>query len=216
VQTNVDREMWEKVVLNLLSNAFKFTFTGSISVALRARGSQVELRVSDTGIGIPAEELPHIFERFHRVDSARGRTHEGTGIGLALVQELVKLHNGTISVESIPGQGSTFSVRIPSGNGVHIADGEGVGGARELASTAVHAEAFLAEALRWLPDAKKTSTAAESKPESPEPERNPERILVVDDNADMRDYVRRLLAPRYQVVTASNGEEGLQLALREP
>jgi signal transduction histidine kinase/FixJ family two-component response regulator len=226
VRANVDREMWEKVVLNLLSNAFKFTFTGSISVMLRARGSQVELRVSDTGIGIPVDELPHIFERFHRVESARGRTHEGTGIGLALVQELVKLHNGTISVESTPRQGSTFSVRIPSGNEVHIADAEGVESARELASTAVHAEAFLAEALRWLPDATKTSTPVENKndmsvpererPESPEPDRNPERILVVDDNADMRDYVQRLLSGRYEVVTASNGEEGLQLTLREP
>src|SRR5262249_47246266 len=150
----------------------------------------------------------------------------GTGIGLALVQELVKLHNGAISVESTPGQGSTFSVRIPSGNGAHVVDAEGMRNIRELASTAVHAEAFLAEALRWLPDAKKTTTLVENKngrsvPEQGqaeflEPDVKPERILVVDDNADMRDYVRRLLTGRYEVLAASNGEEGLQLALREP
>jgi PAS domain S-box-containing protein len=220
VRARVDREMWEKVVLNLLSNAFKFTFQGGISVGLRALGSQVEFSVPDTGTGIPVDELPHIFERFHRVEAARGRTHEGTGIGLALVQELVKLHNGTISVESTPGQGSTFRVRIPSGNGVHRPDAEGEGSVREPASTAVHAEAFLTEALRWLPDGmenkKGVSLAEPERPESAEPGPGPERILVVDDNADMRDYVRRLLGGHYAVVTASNGEEGLQVALREP
>jgi signal transduction histidine kinase len=96
----VDREMWEKIVFNLLSNAFKFTFAGQIAVALRREDDQAILTVRDTGTGIPADELPHLFERFHRVQGARSRTHEGTGIGLALVQELVKLHGGTIDVES--------------------------------------------------------------------------------------------------------------------
>jgi signal transduction histidine kinase len=96
----IDREMWEKVVLNLLSNAFKFTFAGTITVALSQVGSVVELRVSDTGVGIPAEHLPHLFERFHRVENSRSRTHEGSGIGLALVQELVKLHGGSVRAES--------------------------------------------------------------------------------------------------------------------
>jgi PAS domain S-box-containing protein len=226
VQAHVDREMWEKVVLNLLSNAFKFTFTGSVSVRLHARDNEVELIVSDTGIGIPADELPHIFERFHRVESARGRTHEGTGIGLALVQDLVKLHNGAISVESTLGQGSTFRVRMPLANRTGVEDTNGVPGGRELASTAVHAEAFLAEALRWLPDPEMAITPVENKngmsvhapgqADSLAPEGIRERILVVDDNADMRDYLRRLLASRYDVFTASNGEEGLQFALREP
>jgi signal transduction histidine kinase len=96
----VDREMWEKIVLNLLPNAFKFTFAGEIEVKLRQTGDHFTLAVRDTGTGIPAHELPKLFERFHRVAGAHGRTHEGSGIGLALVQELVKLHGGTVSVES--------------------------------------------------------------------------------------------------------------------
>jgi signal transduction histidine kinase len=92
----VDRDMWEKVVLNLLSNAFKFTFAGEIEVTLTAGAGAVELRVRDTGTGIPEEEMPRLFERFHRVHGAHARTTEGTGIGLALVQELVKLHGGSI------------------------------------------------------------------------------------------------------------------------
>ena len=110
----VDRDMWEKIVLNLLSNAFKFTFEGEIAVTLRAVGGAAELRVRDTGTGVPAEEIPRLFERFHRVDNARGRTHEGSGIGLALVQELVKLHGGSIGVQSALGQGTTFTLDLPA------------------------------------------------------------------------------------------------------
>jgi signal transduction histidine kinase len=111
----IDREMWEKVVLNLLSNALKFTFTGSVTVTLRARKGHAELTVQDTGTGIPESELPHIFERFWRVAGAKGRTMEGTGIGLALVQELIKLHGGSIAVRSEVSKGTTFTVRIPLG-----------------------------------------------------------------------------------------------------
>src|SRR5262245_65935503 len=102
--------MWEKVLLNLLSNAFKFTLQGGITVGLRERAEAVELVVADTGVGIPASDLPRVFERFHRVRGVESRTHEGTGIGLALVAELVKLHGGRITVESEPGRGSTFTV----------------------------------------------------------------------------------------------------------
>ena len=112
---HVDREMWEKIVLNLLSNAFKFTFAGEIRVSLRSEGEYAVLRVADTGTGIPEAELPRLFERFHRIEGARGRTHEGTGIGLALVQELVGLHKGSIEVASTLGRGSIFTVRIPLG-----------------------------------------------------------------------------------------------------
>jgi signal transduction histidine kinase len=112
----VDREMWEKIVLNLLSNAFKFTFEGEIKVSLCLRGERVELSVSDTGAGIPAAELSHIFERFHRVRGTDSRTHEGTGIGLSLVQELAKIHGGGVQVRSVEGQGATFTVTIPSGH----------------------------------------------------------------------------------------------------
>src|SRR4029077_1383795 len=88
----VDLEMWEKIVLNLLSNAFKFTLEGRITVTLEMVDQQVVFSVADTGIGIPDTELANVFKRFHRVEGARGRSYEGTGIGLALVQELVKMH----------------------------------------------------------------------------------------------------------------------------
>ena len=109
----VDREMWEKIVLNLLSNAFKFTFEGEVAVRLKAVGDAVELTVRDTGVGIPEDERPRVFERFHRIENSRARTYEGTGIGLALVQELVKLHGGSVRLESTAGRGSTFTVSIP-------------------------------------------------------------------------------------------------------
>jgi len=101
---------------NLVSNAFKFTLQGSITVRLVEIDRQAKLTVEDTGVGIPPEELPYIFERFHRIEHSRGRTHEGTGIGLALVQELVKLHGGTIAVTSSVDEGSTFKVKIPLAN----------------------------------------------------------------------------------------------------
>ena len=113
---HVDREMWEKIVLNLLSNAFKFTLEGQVSVVLKRDGTHAVLEVADTGIGVPEHELPRLFERFHRVEGAQARTHEGSGIGLALVQELVKLHGGSIDAESEPGRGTTFRVRIPFGD----------------------------------------------------------------------------------------------------
>jgi signal transduction histidine kinase len=112
----VDPEMWEKIVLNLISNAFKFTFQGTITVCLKPAGHNFELSVSDTGVGIPKHELTKIFQRFHRVEGARARTYEGSGIGLALVYELVKMHGGTIEVESRLESGSTFTVSLPTGS----------------------------------------------------------------------------------------------------
>ncbi|HYV14030.1 MAG TPA: GAF domain-containing sensor histidine kinase, partial [Pyrinomonadaceae bacterium] len=146
----VDREMWEKIVFNLLSNAFKFTFEGEIRVALRPSGENVELEVSDTGTGIPESELLHLFERFHRVKGARGRSYEGSGIGLALVQELAKLHGGTVRVKSEVGQGSTFTVSIPTGSAHLPTDRRDV--ERTLASTSVRSDAYVGEMLKWLPD----------------------------------------------------------------
>jgi signal transduction histidine kinase len=112
----VDRDMWEKIVLNLLSNAFKFTFEGQITVTLQSRDGSAQLVVRDTGTGIPSSEIPKLFERFYRVPNVRGRTYEGTGIGLALVKELVKFHDGLIEVESAEGVGSSFIVRLPFGS----------------------------------------------------------------------------------------------------
>jgi PAS domain S-box-containing protein len=219
----VDRNMWEQIVLNLLSNAFKFTFDGEIAVTLRQVGQAAQLRVRDTGTGIPAAEMPRLFERFHRVQNARGRTHEGSGIGLALVQELVKLHGGSIAAESQLGQGTTFTVTVPLGAG-HLPP-EQVGNDRGLAWSRTGASAYVEEALRWLPDEPHDGTDPRSElPKYHEPLPTPyvepnrgesdERpcVLVADDNADMRQYVGRLLAERYRVVAVPDGEAALEAA----
>lgn len=145
----VDREMWEKIVLNLLSNAFKFTLEGTITVRLHSTENGVQLSICNTGTGIPAEELPHLFERFYRVKGTRGCSHEGSGIGLSLVQGLVKLHGGTIAVTSEVNQGTTLTITIPTGC-THL-PAEQIDVASTRASTAVKASAF-AEALHWLPE----------------------------------------------------------------
>jgi len=211
----VDREMWEKIVLNLLSNAFKFTFAGEIAVRLRQAGRAAELTVSDTGTGIPAEELGRLFERFHRVKGARGRSYEGSGIGLALVQELAKLHGGGVSVQSEVDRGSAFTVTIPLGK-THL-PADRIGAARTLASTSLRAQTYVEEVLRWLPEpgADKLQFVADQAPGPAWEQRQPEagatreRILLVDDNADMRDYVRGLLGRNYEVLAVADGEAAL-------
>ncbi len=195
----VDREMWEKVVLNLLSNAFKYTFEGGVTVRIRVRDGSAELTVEDTGTGIPASELPHIFERFHRVEGARGRTQEGTGIGLALVAELVKMHGGSIEARSIEGQGSAFTVALPFGSEHLRAEWIGAGG---TASPAFRSEAWGSEA--WAETGKEPAEGITVPAAG-----GAGRVLVVDDNADMRAYVARLLAESFEVDVAANGEEAL-------
>ena len=201
----VDREMWEKIVLNFLSNAFKFTFEGQISVSLRQTGGEVELTVSDTGIGIAEPDLPKIFDRFHRVEGARARTNEGSGIGLSLVQELVRQHGGTVRVESIYGKGSAFTVSIPLGHSHLPADR--IGMPRQQFSTAMGYNPYLEEVLRWLPDAPRDSAGigGATPALTPPAQGPPARVLIADDNADMRDYLRRLLAGQYQVEAVPNG-----------
>jgi PAS domain S-box-containing protein len=202
----VDRDMWEKIVLNLVSNAFKYTLGGEIRVRLCAEGGAAVLSVEDTGIGVPVEELPNLFNRFHRVEGAQGRTQEGTGIGLALVQELARLHGGTVGVESTVGQGSTFTVAVPLGSAHLPADR--IGGARSLASTALGATPFVEEALRWLP-----GTDPGGADLLPLPTMQGElraRIVLADDNADMREYVQRLLATDYEVIAVADGQEALR------
>ncbi|BAU11077.1 multi-sensor hybrid histidine kinase [Leptolyngbya sp. NIES-3755] len=201
-QAYVDREMWEKIVLNLISNAFKFTFEGEIEVSLRRVEHSIELNVRDTGVGIPSEALPRLFERFHRVSGTRSRSYEGSGIGLALVKELVTQHGGTISVWSEVNQGSTFTVKIPLGD-AHLppeqVDRDGI-----VRETTVRADAFVQEALRWNTEIADDLIVADS-------ERSSTRILVVDDNADLRDYLKRLLSKSYRVETAIDGIDALNM-----
>ena len=218
----VDREMWEKIALNLLSNALKFTFEGEIQVVLRRQGDRAVLQVRDTGTGIPAHELPLIFDRFHRVLGAPSRTHEGTGIGLALVKELAKLHGGEVAVESTVNVGTIFTVSVPFGTS-HLPK-ERIAAARSLASTALGAEPFVAEALRWTGDpvsegralphrdmpqgvaAAATSAAAAAR----------DRVLIVDDNADMREYLQGLISARWRAETAADGQAALAAIRAKP
>jgi signal transduction histidine kinase len=218
----VDREMWEKIVLNLMSNAFKFTFEGGIEVSLRVVERRAELRVSDTGVGLPPEEMPRIFERFHRVHNTRSRTHEGTGIGLALVQELLKLHGGDVRAESEVGRGTTFIATVPLG-GAHLPT-ERIGVPRTGTSTAVGAAPFLEEALRWLPDQLDVDEMLEP-PAGAEPipvrgdrseTKARPRIIVADDNADLRQYLARLLVENYEVQPVADGAAALAAARERP
>lgn len=209
----VDREMWEKIVFNLLSNAFKFTFEGEIEVRLQQAGNLVELTVRDTGTGIPAEDLPHLFDRFYRVKGARGRTFEGSGIGLSLVQELAKLHGGSARVESELNRGSTFTVAIPLGK-AHLRP-QRIGAARTLESTGMRNQAYVDEALRWLQGSSSNFEDVQSFALSTaerRPTANTARILVADDNPDMRDYVQRLLGEHYEIETVNDGEAALRRA----
>jgi signal transduction histidine kinase len=209
----VDRSHWEKVVSNLVSNAFKFTFAGEIAVRLRARENQVDLLVTDTGTGIPAHELPRVFDRFHRVEGARGRSFEGTGIGLALVSELVKAHRGSVRVESTVGQGSTFVVSIPMGF-EHLPR-EQV--AREEKATAVPSALTpaLMEAGQWLRSKERQAPTAEpgEGASASVSALADDRILVADDNADMREYLVRLLGPHWEVDVVEDGRAALASAL---
>jgi len=208
----VDRDMWEKIVLNILSNAFKFTFEGEIRVELRWRDDRVDLRVTDTGVGIPEEDVARVFERFHRVKHAKARTHEGTGIGLALVQELARLHGGTVGVTSAVGCGTTFTVSVRTGSS-HLPT-DRIAAPRQLASTAIGATPFVEEALRWLPNgvsarpgfAEPLVSASSTATEAPH---DSARILVADDNADMRDYLARILGQQYRVDVVADGRAAL-------
>ncbi len=212
----VDRDMWEKIVLNLLSNALKFTFEGEVALALKPVDGAVQLQVRDTGVGIPEEHRERVFERFHRIEGRQARTYEGTGIGLALVQELVKLHGGTVRVESALGQGSTFTVTIATGK-EHL-PAERIQAQETFASTKMRAEAYVEEARQWLGDEAGVAADVVMPPQqaslasSSEPTTGARRELIVlaDDNADMRQYLIRLLSDRYEVHAVADGRQALE------
>ncbi len=217
----LDRGMWEKVVLNLLSNALKFTFDGSIHIAVRAEGGQAVVTVADTGIGVPAREMPRLFERFHRIENTRSRSNEGSGIGLALVQELVQLHGGVITASSTEGAGTTFIIRLPFGHAHLPADALVPAG--RAATVSATADPFVQEALRWLPGTAQGGGGTEARsgheeitpghdtdPSAQAGRALPARVLVADDNADMREYLARLLrSAGYRVTTVTDGQAAL-------
>ncbi len=199
----VDHAMWEIIVSNLLSNAFKFTFTGSITVSVGpSESGGAVLTVKDTGVGIPVHEQDRIFDRFHRAATTKGRSFEGSGIGLALVRELVTLHGGTISLVSSDGEGTTVIVEVPTGAD-HLDPASIVSPAD--AATPTNADSYAAEALQWI----------ESDADSPVPAKRARPLVVVaDDNADMRRYLHRTLSAAFDVVTVPNGVAALA-AVRE-
>ena len=203
--------MWEKVVLNLLSNALKFTFDGSITVRVGRDDTDAIVTVTDTGIGVPAAEMPRLFERFHRIETARARSTEGSGIGLALVKELVGLHGGTIAADSREGAGTTFTVRLPFGAS-HLSSHDLVPAPVTRAVSGVIADPYVQEAMRWLPSdtdfAPADISTAPVKPAEGDGKRA--RVLIADDNADMREYLTNLLRTSgYQVSGVADGQQAL-------
>jgi CheY-like chemotaxis protein len=206
----VDGDMWAKIVLNLLSNAFKFTLEGRITVRLWADGSTAVLEVSDTGTGIPADDLPHLFERFYRMGRA-GQNAGGHRHRPALVAELAKLHGGDVGARSAIGHGSTFTVRIPFGSPAREPDA----GARSgpSVSTSVQGLAYVEEALRWIPD-DVVDDAGVGRPVGVPGQ--PARILLADDNADMREYLSRLLRRFWHVEPVADGQAALAAVRADP
>ncbi|HVW25659.1 MAG TPA: ATP-binding protein [Polyangiaceae bacterium] len=218
----VDREMWTKIVLNLLSNALKHTFKGGITLSLFASDESkdhVELRVDDTGVGVPEKEIAHLFQRFHKVRGTRSRSDEGTGIGLALVRTLVTLHGGDVAVVSREGVGSTFRVRLR--RGVAHLPSERIVSSRKAARDDAHIGGYVDEALQWSKESHGASEGrnlhisdAEELDDSADASRA--RVLWADGSTDMRNYVARLLSRSYEVEAVASADATLKAALETP
>lgn len=201
----IDPDMWEKVILNLLSNAFKYSKQGSITVSISKSDNSAIVSVADTGIGIATDELEKVFERFYRSQNTGGRSQEGTGIGLAMVRELVKLQHGHITVDSELGRGSKFIIEIPV-----LQKGEQLKSNEQISPTA-QVETYVQEASQWMGERdhlfSHASTVSENEKKF--------TVLLADDNADMRLYAQRLLSQDYHVLLAADGEEAYGLALEK-
>lgn len=197
----VDRELWLKILFNLLSNALKFTEAGRVVVELRYDSGAAELRVADTGVGIPSEDLSRIFDRFHQSSSGPLRGDSGTGIGLALVAEVVKAVGGTVRAESTPGLGTAFTVRVPAPMTDEAVAEPKVAGALPTQS----------EIDRLFASVAQPSVESASQASVPDPELSGRSsILLVEDNADLRAFVARLLRDEGWSVTARADAESAQ------
>ena len=215
---SIDREKLEKVLVNLLSNALKFTpARGSVRVRVEADDRHVAISVQDTGAGIAAEDLPHIFERFYHAEGEHHPIQASTGLGLALAKELVALHEGDLLVESMPGRGSTFTVRLPR---EVLASSEPLPDTLEANATPLapaHLEAG-GDGFGAVPVPSSGDSLAPSDPGTPASsdgrtdEADRPTVLVIDDNADVRRYVASILSDAYRVLEAEDGKQGLQAA----
>ncbi|HLL93403.1 MAG TPA: response regulator [Spirosoma sp.] len=193
--TLFDADKWEKILKNLLSNAIKFTSSGGrVAVNCRVEQERVTLTISDTGIGIPAQHLPHIFDRFYQVDTSLTRAYEGSGIGLALANELTRQLGGTLSVESMPSVGTSFTVELP----IRPTP------AGELMEDSYRVSAD-AEPWLFVRDEGEPHEADSIKP----------LILLVEDNTELLSFIAESLSGLYRVLTATNGREALDIAQRE-
>ncbi len=203
IPVSFDPDKMEKVFYNLVSNAFKFTpENGRITVSIGIeQDRKVVIRVKDTGIGIPEDRMEHIFDRFFQVDASSTREYGGTGIGLALTRELVLLHKGEITANSKEGIGSEFAISLPLDTN---------GSSQEDETSQSNGNSILTESLDMLSEpAEVLSVSETSMTENGEIH---ERVLVVEDNPDVRSYVREQLEENYRVTEAGNGEEGIKMA----
>ncbi len=202
-----DPDKLEKIFSNLLSNAWKFTPSGgTIALSIAAEINGAAIRVTDTGIGIPAQSLPMLFDRFYQVDSSATRRQQGTGIGLALVKELVELHHGEVTVESEPGQGTTFRVFLPAGR-AHLTDAQILPASEFITGTDDAGQ-------WWIGALEAQSNSADVVPEEGvRSEQKSSVVLVVEDNPDVRVFISdNLSAAGHRVVQASHGRMGLDKA----
>jgi GAF domain-containing protein/class 3 adenylate cyclase/ActR/RegA family two-component response regulator len=205
----LDMEKFDKVLYNLLSNAMKFTpDDGTITVSLISNEQNCTLQVSDTGIGIVSEQLPHLFERFRQAEGSENRSYEGSGLGLALVKELVEIHGGQVSVDSVYGEGTTFTISLLAGS-EHLPADRVIDAPVELNINRASVELADLE----LVEHDETPTSSYEFSEAQEITSTGHTILVVDDNPDLRGYVSGILrANGYTVNTARNGAEGFKTA----
>jgi signal transduction histidine kinase/class 3 adenylate cyclase len=211
VSLYLDLEKFDKLLFNLLSNACKFTKKGYIEVATTRRGDRFELTITDTGIGIEEDQLPYIFDRFRQADSGAAREYGGTGLGLALVKEVAKLHDGTVTVRSQEGHGSAFQVSFPLGS-QHI-DASTVVDFKDDGefsdATSWQRRAIAAEENTNRTDIDQVNTCSDKGLDPLRP-----TILYAEDNVDLRKYVYDLLASSYNVYLAADGGEGWAIARR--
>ena len=206
----LDIERFDKVIYNLLSNAVKFTPEGgTITLTVAPAGAHCLLQVKDTGIGIRTEQIPYLFERFHQAEGSASRSYEGSGLGLALVKELVELHGGQISVESVYGEGTTFSVWLHFGS-THLPPERVLEIPAEFHSSKAAVELADVEADLSEDEAENNNFEALQPVNS---ETVAGTVLVVDDNPDLRFYVSGILRDSgFAVFLARNGEEGFAVA----